>query len=156
FAAGCPSILKPSPWAPSSCQVLAEQLAESDWPPGAVAVLPGDGRVGQTLVEDNRVRVIAMTGSTPTGRHIAGIAAPRFARMQLELGANNPAIVLPDADPTTTATALASGMTKLSGQWCEAPRRALVFRRHASALVDALVAELEHVAIGSSLREDTQ
>ncbi len=69
-----------------------------------------------------------MTGGIPSGAAIAAAAAPHMTRLQLELGGSNPAIVRADADVAATGEALARGITKLSGQWCEGPRRILVAR----------------------------
>lgn len=155
LAAGATAVLKPSPVSPWSAQLVMEAAAEAGLPAGVVSLVLGGGDVGEALVADPRIRAIAMTGSTPTGRAIAAVAAPRFTRLRLELGSNNPALVLADADLTAAARALVSGAMKLSGQWCEAPRRVLVPRFLLDDLVSALRAELATLTIGSSLEEAT-
>lgn len=95
-------------------------------PPARCRSVAGDGAVGGRLVSDARVRAITLTGGIPAGAAVARAAAPNMARLQLELGGSNAAIVRADADLAVTAHALARGMTKLNGQWCEAPRRVLV------------------------------
>lgn len=155
LAAGAPAVLKPSPASPWSAQLVAEAAATAGFPAGVVNLVLGGGEVGARLVADPRIRAISMTGSTATGRAIAGAAAPNFTRLRLELGANNPAVVLPDADLATTAEALVSGFTKLSGQWCEAPRRVIVVGDTAP-LADALEERLARMVVGSSLDESTE
>lgn len=155
LAAGSTAVLKPSSAAPFSAQLIVRAAAEAGVPDGVVSLVQGSRDVGAQLVDDPRVTTISMTGSTPTGRSIATAAAPRFARMQLELGSNNPAIVMDDADLTRTAQSLVSGAMKLSGQWCEAPRHVFVTRTRLERLVDALTSALGRLRIGASTDETT-
>ncbi|MBK0870102.1 aldehyde dehydrogenase family protein [Saccharopolyspora sp. HNM0986] len=155
LAAGASAVMKPSPASPWSALLVAEAAAEAGIPDGVVNLVLGGAEAGSRLVEDERIAAISMTGSTPTGRAIAAAAAPRFAKLRLELGSNNPAIVLPDADVEVTAKALAGGAMKLSGQWCEAPRRVLASRAVRDRLVEGLRAELATLRIGSSLDDTT-
>lgn len=155
LAAGATTVLKPSPASPWSTELVVEAAHRAGVPAGVVNLVYGGGDVGAALVADPRIRAISMTGSTPTGRAIAAAAAPNFTRLRLELGSNNPAIVRADADVAATATALVSGAMKLSGQWCEAPRRVIVHDALIDDLVDALVAELGGLRVGSSLDHET-
>lgn len=154
--AGSPAIVKPSPASPFSAQLVMEALVRAGMPVGVVSLVEGGADIGSALVADPRIRAVSMTGSTPTGRAIAAAAAPNFTRLHLELGSNNPAIVRADADIELTAASLVSGFLKLSGQWCEAPRRVYVARERAAELEAALVARLEQVRVGSSLDETTE
>ena len=97
-----------------------------------------------------------MTGGIPSGAAIAGAAAPHMTRLQLELGGSNPAIVRADADVAATGEALAHGITKLSGQWCEGPRRVFVAAALHDDLVDATCDALRRLRHGSSLDPTTQ
>jgi betaine-aldehyde dehydrogenase len=155
LAAGAPAVVKPSPVSPWSVQWVMRAAAASGFPEGTVNLLMGGKDVGGALCSDRRVRAISMTGSTATGRHIAQTAAARFARLRLELGSNNPAVVLADASVPETAEQLFRGMTKLNGQWCEAPRNVFVPRHLLADLVDALTQHISAAVIGSSLRETT-
>ncbi|WP_262001381.1 aldehyde dehydrogenase family protein [Microbacterium sp. Mcb102] len=156
LAAGATVVLKPSSFSPWSAQLLLEGVHAVGIPDAVVGLVQGSGGVGRSLVADERIAAISMTGSTPTGRAIAATAAPRFARLQLELGSNNAAIVRTDADLEQTAKALADGVLKLSGQWCEAPRRVLVDRARRDELAGLLIAEFGRRAIGSSLDDATE
>ena len=156
LAAGCPAILKPSEHAPSSAGQIAEAAVAAELPPGALQIVHGGADVARQLVADPRVRVISLTGGQAAGRSIAAAAAPRMAAMQLELGGSNPSVVTDDADVIGTAAALAAGMTKLNGQWCEAPRRVLVDRRRHDDLVDALREALAAIRIGPARAPDTE
>lgn len=151
--AGTPIVLKPSPFAPWSCELLMQAAAEAGFPPGVVNAVVGGGDVGSRLCSDPRIRAVSMTGSTATGRAIAAVAAPNFTRLHLELGSNNPVVVREDAEIALTARMLFDGMTKLNGQWCEAPRNVYAVGSAAPALVDTLGALLRAGRLGSSVDE---
>lgn len=159
LAAGCPVILKPSEWAPAGCQIVAEVLASAisqmGLPPNVFQLVHGGAQVGAQVTSDPRIRAISFTGGGAGGRAVATAAAPHFTAVQLELGGHNPAIVHADADISATAAALAAGMTKLNGQWCEAPGKILVPQHLHADLVDALRAELTRLTVGHCLDDDT-
>ncbi|MGE0220191.1 aldehyde dehydrogenase family protein [Mycolicibacterium sp.] len=159
LAAGCPVILKPSEWAPAGCQLVAEVLVSvidsMGLPPSVFQLVHGGAAVGAQLASDPRIRAISFTGGGAGGRAVASAAAPHLTAVQLELGGHNPAIVLADVDIAATAAALAAGMTKLNGQWCEAPGKILVPAHLHDDLVDALTAELTGLTVGHCLDEGT-
>lgn len=159
LAAGCPVILKPSEWAPAGCQIVAEVLnaaiASMGLPDGVFQLVHGGAQVGAQVASDPRIRAISFTGGGAGGRAVATAAAPHFTALQLELGGHNPAIVHPDADVAATAAALARGVTKLNGQWCEAPGKVLVPSDLHDDLVDALRAELSRLSVGHCLEDST-
>ncbi len=159
LAAGCPVILKPSEWAPAGCQVVAEvihdALSEHGLPTDAFQLVHGAAAVGAQLASDPRIRAISFTGGGPGGRAVATAAAPHFTALQLELGGHNPAVILPDADIRATARAIVDGMTKLNGQWCEAPGKILVPTDLHDDLVEALLEEIGTIRIGHCLDDDT-
>lgn len=159
LAAGCPVILKPSEWAPGGCQITAEVIAQAlttmDLPRDAFQLVHGDAGVGRQLVSDPRIRAISFTGGGSAGRAVASAAAPHFTALQLELGGHNPAIVLHDADVGLAASALVDGMTKLNGQWCEAPGKILVHERLHDELVERLQEELAALSVGHCLDAGT-
>lgn len=156
LAAGAPVVVKPSSAAPHSAELIAEAAAAAGFPAGTWSLVRGGATLGKALAEEPRIAAISMTGSTPVGRDIAVRSAARFTRLQLELGSNNPAIVRADADIPATAEALINGAWKLSGQWCEAPRRVYVHASVHQELLAALTAESARWRIGSSLDPDTQ
>lgn len=155
LAAGATVVYKPSPASPFSAQLLVKAAMEAGVPEGVISLVLGGGEVGAALTSDPRIKAISLTGSVPTGRAIAAAAAPRFARLQFELGSSNPALVLDDADIEQTADSLVSGAMKLSGQWCEAPRHVFVARERLDELVEALRSSLSAMTIGSSTDEST-
>ena len=159
LAAGCPVILKPSEWAPAGCQIVAEVIYDAvrqlGLPEAVFQLVHGGAAVGAQLAADARVRAISFTGGTAAGRAVASAAAPHFTALQLELGGHNPAVILPDADIGASAAAIAEGMTKLNGQWCEAPGKVLVPADVHDEFVDALLAQLGALRVGHCLDEGT-
>lgn len=156
IAAGCPVILKPSEHAPASSQVVAECFVEAGLPRGALQLVHGAGDVGAALTADPRVKVVSFTGGPGAGRAIARAAAEDFKVLQLELGGNNPVLVLDDADVDVTADGILDGMTKLNGQWCEGPGKVLAPRELVGPLVEALTERISKLVVGHSLDEDVQ
>ena len=159
LAAGCPVILKPSEWAPAGCQIVAEVMAEAlsvlDLPAAVFQLVHGGAAVGSQLAADPRIRAISFTGGGAGGRAVATASAPHFTALQLELGGHNPVVVHPDADIMTAAASLAEGMTKLNGQWCEAPGKILVPEGLHDELVGALLDELGALRVGHCLDNTT-
>jgi acyl-CoA reductase-like NAD-dependent aldehyde dehydrogenase len=140
-AAGNAVILKPSPHAPLTVLTLGALLADA-FPAGVLSVLPGGDDLGQALVSHPKVRMISFTGSIAAGQAIMAASAPGLKRLSLELGGNDAAIVLPDADVRAVARKLFMGAFFRGGQICVAIKRLYV---HAS-IHDALVAELKVLA----------
>ena len=156
LAAGCPTILKPSEWAPFSCQFLAEAIDAVGVPAGVFQLVNGGAAVGAQLVEDARVRAVSFTGGLRGGRAVAAACAVDFKSLQLELGGNNAMVVLDDADIETTAAGIVAGMTTLNGQWCRALGRLIVHEGVADQLVDAALAQLANVEVGHAMAADSQ
>lgn len=159
WAAGCPVIIKPSPWSPNGTTLLVRAMhkaaVDAGLPAASVQLVFGGVAAGQTLAAAPHVRAISFTGSRAGGRAVAATAAGGVAALQLELGSNNPAIVLADADIPSTAAALSAGMSKLNGAWCESPGTVFVPQSIRDELLDSLVAELERLVIGNPLDETT-
>lgn len=153
--AGNTVVVKPSPYAPLTTLYLAE-LARTIFPPGVLNAICGGAEAGGRLVAHPDVRKIAFTGSAETGRHIAIGAAATFKRVTLELGGNDAAIVLDDADPKSIAQALFWGKFHNSGQICASVKRLFVHRRIFAEMVDCLVAIARGVKIGSGFDAGVQ
>lgn len=151
LAAGCSVLLKPSEWAPHSCVLLAEAIVAAGVPPEAFQMLQGGAEVGARLVADPRVRAVSFTGGLEGGRAVAHACAAELKPAQLELGGNNPLVVLEDADVSRASRGIVSGLTTLNGQWCRALGRILVHASLRDALLDQTLHRLEHVLLGSSL-----
>jgi acyl-CoA reductase-like NAD-dependent aldehyde dehydrogenase len=154
--AGNTVIAKPPPTTPlSSVQTLRHLVAAL--PPGVLNVVTGaDYVVGPIVVGDPRVKHVCFTGSVGGGRRIMTMAAANLTNVTLELGGNDPAIVLPDANLDAAAFGRLTGATFLTtGQVCMALKRLYVPRSRYDEVVDGLRATLEPARIGPGLDPDT-
>jgi betaine-aldehyde dehydrogenase len=125
LAAGNTVVLKPSSVTPLSTLMLAEVFGHL--PPGVVNIVTGSGEaVGDTLVAHPRVPVIAFTGSTAVGQHIAQVAAPMMKKLHLELGGKDAFIVAEDADLDVAVPGVAWAALLNNGQVCTSTERIYV------------------------------
>jgi acyl-CoA reductase-like NAD-dependent aldehyde dehydrogenase len=139
--AGNTVVLKPSEYTSIGTLELVRLLAEV-LPPGVINTVSGPGDVGAALVDRADIDKVLFTGSSATGARIAAVAARHLTPSTLELGGNDAALVLPDADPKAIAPALFWGAFINMGQTCACAKRLYV----PEALHDALVAELQAIA----------
>jgi acyl-CoA reductase-like NAD-dependent aldehyde dehydrogenase len=155
LAAGNAVILKPASQTPLTALKLTELLLEAALPAHALQTITGPGReLGEALCADERVRKISFTGSVPVGEAIARVAGVK--KLSLELGANCPVVVLPDADLEQVAAATAAGGYINAGQVCISVQRVLVDRGAYADFLDALRPHVESIAVGNPLDEGTQ
>jgi len=124
LAYGNTVVWKPSPLAAR----IADRLVALIEPRGLVTVVHGDGATAEELMADERVDAVALTGSEAAGFAAQVICAQRHIPLQAELGGNNAAMVLADADVPAAAAAIAEGAFGFAGQRCTANRRAVVER----------------------------
>ena len=156
LAAGAPCILKPTEWAPNGCNVFGEAAEAAGIPAGVFQIVHGGADVGQKLVNDKRIKAITFTGGLEGGRAIATACAIDFKPAQLELGGNNPVIVMADADIDEASQGVVSLLTTLNGQWCRALGRLIVHESIQDELINAVMDKLGQVVIGDSLSFDSQ
>ena len=123
--AGNTIVLKPSPYTPLSTLKLGEILRDVV-PAGVLNIVSGGNELGGWITAHPSVRKISFTGSVATGKKVALAAAPDLKRVTLELGGNDPAIVLRDADPAKVAEKLFWGAFANCGQVCSAVKRIYV------------------------------
>lgn len=143
-------VVKPSEKTPLAAYVLADVLYEAGLPPQMLSVLTGDPReIADELLTNPDVDLVTFTGGVPIGKYIAAKAV--YKRQVLELGGNDPIIVMEDADLDEAATLAAAGSYKNSGQRCTAVKRMLVHRKVADAFVEKLVAKTRAVKYGDPL-----
>src|SRR5271156_423668 len=141
--AGCSVVLKPAPESVLDAQLLADLVAEADFPAGVFNVVPGAREVGEQLVSHPGVDKVSFTGSTAAGRRVALACAAGPKQVSLELGGKSAAIVLDDADPSAVATGIQMASLANSGQVCNALSRILVPAAREGEFVDALAATME-------------
>src|SRR5256886_15206865 len=160
LAFGNTVVLKPSEESPITGGILyAEIFEEAGFPPGVVNVIshaPGQAEpVVDEFMENPKVRRISFTGSTKTGRILAEKAARHLKRMVLELGGQNPLIVLADADLEYAVNATAFGTFLHQGQICMSARKIIVERPIAKEFTEKLVAKTKGLKVGSPREPDT-
>lgn len=146
--AGNTVLWKPSELASGIAARVTTLLAEAGLPDDVLQFVPGGPDTAVALCDDARVAGVHFTGSARTGRAINALVAPRFARVALEMGGVNHAIVFPDADLDRTAEAIVASATALAGQKCTSVRRVLVHAQVAAELVERLVEQIEALVPG--------
>lgn len=142
MAAGNATIWKPSPTTPL-CSIavtrIVSSVLEKNNIPGAVAGLVTGGKdVGEALVQSQDVDMVSFTGSENVGRVVGKIVQSRFGKVLLELGGNNAAIVMPDADLSLAVPAVFFGSVGTAGQRCTSTRRLYLHRSIAPEFLSRL------------------
>lgn len=155
LAAGCASLLKPSPLTPLSALLLAEIASECGVPPGVVNVLPGGGEVGRVLAEHPAIDGISFTGSTAIGTEVMRAAAGTIKSVALELGGKNSNIIFVEADLEKAAKSAVSAAFGNAGQSCSARSRILVQRPALQAFTQIFLDEVSKLKLGSPLDPST-
>lgn len=149
--AGNTVVIKPSEVVPLACidtlRVVADQL-----PPGVLNVVPGEVDVGQALSEHPAVARISFTGSIPTGRAIMRAAASTIKGVSLELGGNDPALILEGARITDgLVEELVRGVYAGTGQICYNVKRIYVHRAHLDEFVARFCDAADELVVGDGL-----
>jgi 5-carboxymethyl-2-hydroxymuconic-semialdehyde dehydrogenase len=156
LAAGNTVIVKPPEWAPLTCSILADAAEAAGLPRGVFNLVQGSGAVtGAALVSDPRVRRISFTGSVPTAKIIAEVAARNLVPCSLELGGKSPFIVLEDAD-LDAAAATGALMYRNATQVCLAGTRFLVHERVRDAFIERMRAIVGELSIGDPREAATE
>jgi len=155
IAAGTPIILKPSEKTPLVALKFAELLYATGLPGPMLSVLLGPtAEVAEGLVKHPEVELVAFTGSVAVGKRIAATAG--YKKLVLELGGNDPLIVLDDADLDLAVTLAAEGSFRNSGQRCTAVKRILVQQGIADEFTRRLVAKTKEYVCGDPSDEATR
>jgi alpha-ketoglutaric semialdehyde dehydrogenase len=155
LACGNTVVLKPASLTPRSAVSIASLLEKAGLPAGALNLVIGSGECGERLVSDTRIRGISFTGSTAVGVRISEKVSARMAKLQLELGGKNPAIVLECDDLDGAAQEIAAAAFLCSGQRCTALSRVIVEDSQADQLREYLVTHMTKIRIGNGLDPQT-
>ena len=149
LALGNAVVLKPDTRTPvSGGFIMARVFEEAGLPKGLLQVVPGDAEAGEALVVDERVPMIAFTGSPTVGRRIGALAGQHLKKVSLELGGANNLIILEDADLDAAASAAAFGAWFHQGQICMASNRILVHESIAEGILQRMVGKATHLPVG--------
>jgi aldehyde dehydrogenase (NAD+) len=157
LAFGNAVVWKPAELVPLTSVRLLEVLADAGLPSGVLNLLLARGAVvGDPLVRHPGISAITFTGSNATGRRVQENALVTGAKVQLEMGGKNPAIVLADADLDLAAEQIARGAFLSAGQKCTATSRVIVDRRVYEPLSERLSAHANSWQVGDPLDPQTQ
>ncbi|HEU0159631.1 MAG TPA: phosphonoacetaldehyde dehydrogenase [Hyphomicrobiaceae bacterium] len=147
-------VAKPTELTPLTALVLADLLYEAGLPPEMLSIVTGNPvSMGDAMITDPRADIVTFTGSVKVGKYIAEKAG--YKRLVLELGGNDPLIVMEDADLEKAAELAVQGATKNSGQRCTAVKRILVVEAVADALVERVLAKARQLKCGDPLDPET-
>lgn len=141
-------IIKPSPFTPL-CDIRIIEAAQKIFPPGVVQIVVGDDNLGPWITEHPRIQKISFTGSTVTGRLVAKSCAATLKRFTLELGGNDPSVVLAQQkDMATTAQKVMMAAFYNSGQVCIAAKRIYVHEDIYDEFKAAATKAVQHFKVG--------
>ena len=150
LACGNALVIKPSPFAPVAL-TQALQTVAGFFPPGVLNIINGDGESGPALTRHPLVRKVSFTGSIATGRAVMAAAAESVKNIGLELGGNDPAIILDDADPAEVVPELIKRIFPRSGQVCYAVKRIYVPRALHDKFLTTLCDAIDKLQVGYGL-----
>jgi acyl-CoA reductase-like NAD-dependent aldehyde dehydrogenase len=153
--AGNTIVLKPSPYTPLATLKMVELLNQV-LPPGVLNVVSGGDDLGKWMTSHPVPRKISFTGSVQTGKHVASSAAPDLKRVTLELGGNDPAIVLDDVDPATVAAKLFDSAFANTGQICSAIKRVYVPESMQDDIVQIVAEKAKAAKVGNGMDEGVE
>jgi acyl-CoA reductase-like NAD-dependent aldehyde dehydrogenase len=154
LAAGNTIVVKPSPFTPL-CTLKLGELCRDVLPAGVFNVVSGGDALGKWMTAHPDINKIAFTGHTDTGKHVMASAAGTLKRITLELGGNDPAIVLPDVEPKKIAPELFWGAFQNNAQFCNATKRLYVHEDIYDEVLKELVAFTKTQKVGDGAEPDT-
>ncbi|WP_109767344.1 aldehyde dehydrogenase family protein [Oceaniradius stylonematis] len=152
--AGNAIVLKPAPTTPVAALKLAEICADI-FPPGLVNIITGDDDLGPQMSSHPGISKIGFTGSSETGKRIMAAAANSMKRVTLEMGGNDPSIIMPDVDVRATAEKVFGGAFLNAGQVCLAVKRAYVHEDIYDEFCGALSEIAGQAVVGDGLQQGT-
>ena len=155
LACGNTVVLKPAETTPLTALLLAELVAEADFPPGVVNVITGPGTTGAALAAHPGVDKVAFTGSTAVGKSIMRALAGTDTRLTLELGGKGANVVFDDAALDQTVEGIVDGIFFNQGHVCCAGSRLLVQEGVAEELMARLRRRIELLRVGDPLDKNT-
>ena len=153
---GNAAIVLPSSDNPLTLMKLTEMLVEAGVPNGVIQCLTAPGSVKSTAVEDPRVHLVTLTGSTEVGISTAQIAAGNLTHTALELGGNDAFIVLDDGDVDLAVEEMIWGRMYNTGQVCCASKRFLIHNSLKDEFAEKAVARIKELKCGDPKDENTQ
>jgi len=149
LAAGNTVVIKPASYTPVTTLMLAELIKQVGFPKGVFNVVTGSGKtVGEELARNEKVDMIAFTGSNEVGKRISEVSSGSVKRLSLELGGKAPFIVFEDADMDAATEGAVVGSLINNGQDCSAATRIYVHEKVFDKFKDLLIRKLKKVVVG--------
>jgi len=150
------NLWKPSSKVPLSAiatqKIISKVLKENNLPEGIFSLIIGKGSsVGERILNDKRISMVSVTGSTRVGKHAAEVVSARFGKTILELGGNNAIIMTPDADFKLAIPAIVFGAVGTAGQRCTSTRRLIIHESIYNKVKDTLLKAYKTIKIGDPL-----
>jgi acyl-CoA reductase-like NAD-dependent aldehyde dehydrogenase len=155
LAAGNTLVIKPSPYTPLSTLWVGQAMT-SVLPPGVLNVVTGDDELGRRMIAHPVPRKVSFTGSVASGTEVAVSAAATLKRVTLELGGNDAAIILDDANPRAVARKVFWAAFQNNGQVCSAIKRVYVPETLHDDFVQALTEQADSVRVGDGMDAQSQ
>jgi len=154
FAAGNKMIIKPTERTPMSAIRFVEILLNNGMPPEMISIVTGkSSEIGNELVSSQKIDMVTFTGSTDVGRKLTNMAG--IKKLTMELGGNDPLIVLEDGDLDKAASLATAGAYSNAGQACRGVKRIIVIDSVADAFAEKLKTATEKIKCGDPFDPDT-
>ncbi len=135
--------------------IVAEVIQENDLPEGIFSLVVGSGRIiGERMLNDRRIPLLSLTGSTEVGRHAAQVISKRLGKYILELGGNNAIILTPNANLKMAIPAIVFGAVGTAGQRCTSTRRLIIHESIYDKVKESVLRAYKSIKIGSPLDEN--
>jgi acyl-CoA reductase-like NAD-dependent aldehyde dehydrogenase len=148
LAAGCTTVLKPSPYTPLEALIIGEIADEAGLPPGVLNIVTGDVAAGEALTRHPMVDMVSFTGSDAVGRKVYTQGADTLKKVVLELGGKSANVILDDANIEKVVGDVIAGFTIHAGQGCSLLTRTIVHESLHDELVSRVKAGLDYVKVG--------
>ena len=154
IAGGNSVILKPATVTPLSAIKLAEILLEAGLPPEVLQIITGHGgEIGESLIQDDRIKMISFTGGIAAGKKIVSMAG--IKKLGMELGSNSPVIVWRDCDLDWAVESCVSGAFWAAGQNCIGVQRIFIHKELYRTFRDKFVKRTQELKTGNKMDEET-
>lgn len=157
LASGCSIILKAAEETPAGAIHIARAFQDAGLPAGVLNLVFGNpAEISSYLIPQDRIRVVAFTGSTAVGIHLTEMAARAMTPVLMELGGHAPVIVCDDVDPVVAGRMSAARKARNSGQVCTSPTRFFVMEKNFDAFAKAFAERAAAVRMGNGLDPSTE
>ena len=157
IASGCSIILKAAEETPAGALHIARALHDAGLPPGVLNLVFGTpAQISDYLIPDDRICLVAFTGSTVVGRHLTTLAAQNMTPVLMELGGHAPVIVCEDTNVEEAAVTGAVRKMRNAGQVCTSPTRFFVHESIFEEYTDLFVRRAAATIVGDGMKPEVE